>query len=193
MGTPLAIRQRANHVRRPACPPRFPSARALIPLVVLSAAFSTACHRFTNEPFPPRVRPGVQVTLSQDRVWAAVVEFVNVRGVGVARVDSLSATHAVTTDWFDMSSIQSPDGPVATCPSTSEGPPRAYRGRYRFTVGARTIHSFLTVEAHWQAERLEGLDGTPAWVDCTSTGTWEKRTVDWLVLRAREIRPGLVG
>lgn len=178
-------------MRSPVASPRTRSAGRLA--LLASMVLVAACARFTNEPFPPRVRPGVQVNISQARVWAAVEEFVNSRGVGVARVDSLSATHAVTTDWFDMTSIESPDGPVATCPSTSEAPTPAYRGRYRFTVGARTIHSFLTVEAHWQAERLEGLDGKPSWVDCTSSGVWERRTSDWLVLRAREIRFGIVG
>lgn len=180
-------------MRSPAPSPRTVSARLVLLVPLVLATLAAACARFTNEPFPPRVRPGVQVNISQDRVWAAIVEFVNSRGVGVARVDSMSSTHAVTTDWFAMSGIDSPDGSLATCPSASEEPPPAYRGRYRFTVGARTIHSFLTVEAHWQAERLEGLDGTPSWVDCTSTGEWERRTADWLVLRAREIQPGIVG
>lgn len=122
---------------------------------------------------------------SDYRLPEAVGEYVEFRGLPVSPDRMRSGV--LITEWFPVANLELPPTPLAECPGESvaaeEGP--AYRARYRFSILARGGFRLFQVEAHWQREGGEGADAAKPWVDCRSTGAWEREVESSILLRAK--------
>jgi len=136
--------------------------------------------------FPPLVRPGVEVTQSDYRLQEAVEEYVNFRNLPVSPQRMRSGV--ITTEWFEVNGLEIPPTPLAECPRTTSQAARgepSYRARYRFSILPRASIRLFRVEAHWQKEVPAANPDEAAWVDCSSTGAWEREASERIILRAR--------
>lgn len=158
---------------------------ALFPLALLLWTGAWGCSPGHIQAFPPPVRPGVDVHQQDYRLREAVVEYIEFRNLPFS--PERMRTGVVMTEWFNVHDLELPPTPLAICPgpSSTGGPPPEYRARYRFSILPRGGIRLFRVEAHWQkAQPNMGSDG-PRWVDCRSTGAWEREAEDRIILRAR--------
>lgn len=142
------------------------------------------------ETFPSLVRTGVTVQDERTQAYLddAVREYVDVHGLPVEQGNLVSGR--LTTEWFPLESL---DPALARCPEARGAAPAEgdryetprFRARYRFTLLPRAGQTLLRVEAHWQREASgPAFETDGAWVDCPSTGEWERATEERLVMRA---------
>lgn len=157
--------------------------RILIPALV---GLLCGCSPGHLESFPSLVRPGVEVPQADYRLADAVEEYVSFRNLPVS--PQQMRTGVVTTEWFEVHGLEVKPTPLAECP----GPPPTeqelepdYRARYRFSILPRASLRLFRVEAHWQKELRTTDPDQPSWIDCRSTGAWEREAEDRIILRAR--------
>lgn len=162
----------------------IPPARSCLGPVLLLLA---GCAGSTLDTFPAMVWTGVTVHDERAVPWLddAVQEYVDVHGLPVEQ--GTVGRGRLTTEWFPVDAL---DPALAACPETPATAtdlvdPR-HRARYRFTLLARAGQTLFRVEAHWQKEAPDrGFEDEEGWVDCPSTGEWERLTAERLVQRAR--------
>ena len=152
---------------------------ACLPLLVGACGGGADFQAF---PVPPH-RP-IEVTDGSLALGAAVEEFMDLRGL---EVDTGARLAGVTvTRWAAVAGIENGDPPIAECPPNRTGDENPeYRARYRFTVQSRAGSRSLFVEAQWETLRPTGIDDRPRWVECRSTGVFERSAQDQMLIRAR--------
>lgn len=160
---------------------RFPSLLAGL----LLALGSGGCSPGHMEAFPPPVRPGVDVHPADYRLHDAVAEYIQFRNLPVS--PERMRPGVIITEWFPVDDLELQPTPLAICPGTtpSEGRDSLYRARYRFNILPRGGIRLFRVDAHWQRERDTVDPEAPRWVDCQSTGAWERDAEDRIILRAK--------
>lgn len=160
------------------------------PLLLALGLISAGCVEAQIEAFPIAPHRPQDVPMEGARLSEAVTEYISLEGLDLINGRGLGQIRV--TDWTDVYRIEGGDPPLAECPATAsdEGEP-LYRARYRFDISSRTGIRSLHVLAHWQVAQGVSLAGQTNWVDCRSTGAFERRTQDRIATRARMMSRGI--
>ena len=160
-----------------------PTRRHLLALL-LALAFAGCASRIDFTTFPMAPHRPVDIPERALPLGRAVEEFIAIRGL---EIDPGARLPGVTvTLWVAVAGIENGDPPIADCPTRGpDVPDPEYRARYRFTVDSRRGQQTLFVEAHWQTLGGRDIAGDAKWVECRSTGVFERGAQDQLVIRAR--------
>ena len=132
--------------------------------------------------FPPPARPGISVSRDAQSVFLGINALLEARGIPVLVADTTFGS--LRTDWVEWEPGENSFQGLARCPVTDQSPPSATRARFGFEVRARTVHSFVTIYTQWQMEAHPGFDDTDrGYVNCPSTGEWERRMEENILQR----------
>jgi len=157
-------------VRRSALPP------------LLAALAVAACARAGSVGFPPPARPGVLASSGAEVTFQALSGLMEARGFPVLMADT--AFGVLRTDWVEWEAGEMNLTDMADCGAGPDAPPSRTRARFSFEVRPRANRSFVTIITQWQMEKHAGFDGSDrGFVDCKSTGEWERRMEEGLTQR----------
>lgn len=158
--------------------------------VAAAIVLMAGCAGSSIEAFPVPTHRPQEVQMQGARLNEAVSEFISIEGLDLVRGRAITGIRI--TDWSEVFRIEEGAPPMAECPAASdtESVPQ-YRARYRFEVSNRTGIQSLHVVAHWQVARGEALAGETNWLECRSTGAFERTTQDQIVTRARMMSRGI--
>lgn len=155
-------------------------------LSLLAALAFFACARAGNPGFPPPARPGILVPTSASGTFYALLTLLETRGYSVLMADT--AFGILRTDWMEWQPGENDLRNLADCGVDSTALASRTRARFGFEVRPRANRAFVTILAHWQMELHAGFDDSDrGFVDCRSTGEWE-RTVEEALLQRQLIR-----
>lgn len=155
-------------------------------LLVLSLPLLAGCARMHAPGFPPPVRPPVLIQLPADQVYARLYSMLEARALPIVVEDPQFGF--LRTDWVYWEEGELAVTFVADCPVTSELPAGRVRARFGFDIRRRTVQSSVSILAQWQMEKLAGFDESDrGFVDCRSTGEWE-RMVEGTLTQRQTIR-----
>ena len=155
--------------------------RPLIP-VLAALVVAAACARAGAVGLPAPVRPGVSSATNAQSTFRAISGLMEAQGFPVLMADT--AFGVLRTDWVEWEAGEINLQEMADCDVGPEAPPSRTRARFAFEVKPRTIRSFVTIISHWQMEKHGAFDGSDSgYVDCRSTGEWEKAMEETLSQR----------
>ena len=155
--------------------------RPLIP-VLAALVVAVACARAGAVGFPAPVRPGVSSATDAQRTFMAISGLMEAQGFPILMADT--SFGVLRTDWVEWEADEMNLQDMADCEVGPEAPPARTRARFAFEVKPRTIRSFVTIISHWQMEKHTGFNESDRnYVDCRSTGEWEKAMEDMLTQR----------
>ena len=146
--------------------------RTLLPtLAALTVA--VACARAGSTGFPPPVRAGVLSATDKQTTFFALSGLMESRGYPVVMADT--AFGVLRTDWVQWEAGEVDVSDMADCDVGPNAPPSRTRARFAFEIRRRANRSFVTIISHWQMEKHRGFDDSDrGYVDCRSTGEWER-------------------
>ena len=155
-------------------------------LLILALPLLTGCARMRAPGFPSPVRPPVLIQVTADQVYASLLSMLEARGLPIVVEDDQFGF--LRTDWVYWDEGELAVSQVADCPVSTEMPPGRVRARFGFDVRRRTVQSSVSILSQWQMEKLPGFDGDErSFVDCRSTGEWE-RMVEGTLTQRQTIR-----
>jgi hypothetical protein len=155
----------------------------LTPLsLILMATLAAACSGMSAPGFPPPARPAVLVPSDYETTFASVARLIENRGIPVLREDASFGT--IQTDWHYWGPGEVDLGAMADC-DLGEDLPMRTRARFGFEVRRRANRASVMILTQWQVERHAGFDDRDrGFVDCRSTGEWERMMEQTLTQRA---------
>ena len=155
--------------------------KALVP-VLAALVVAVACARAGAVGFPAPVRPGIQSGSNARSTFLAVYGLMESRGIPVIMADT--SFGVLRTDWVEWGPGEIDLEAMADCEVGPEAPPARTRARFAFEVRPRTVRSFVTIISHWQMEKHGRFDDSDrGYVDCRSTGEWERSMEEMLTQR----------
>ncbi|MEQ8329238.1 MAG: hypothetical protein RJQ04_07655 [Longimicrobiales bacterium] len=150
--------------------------------LVLVALTATGCARAGSTGFPPPARPGVLVAADAEQTFATLHAMLETRGLPILVSDASFGN--LITEWVDWAPGEVNLGALAECGLDDDDRVTHARGRFAFEVRPRANRAQVTVLAHYQVERHPGFDESDrGYVDCRSTGEWERVVGDALTQR----------
>lgn len=159
--------------------------RSLFPALA-AVAVAVACARAGAVGLPPPVRPGVLAAGDARSTFLALSSLMESRGIPVLMADT--SFGVLRTDWVDWEPGEIDLSDMADCGGGPDSPPSRMRARFGFEVRPRANRSFVTILSQWQIERHSGFDDSDrGYVDCQSTGEWE-RSVEQSLTQRQVIR-----
>lgn len=142
-----------------------------------------ACARMSAPGFPPPARPGFLVPSDFSSTFASVSMMVEARGMPVLVSDPDFGS--IQTDWVNWDEGEVDLDTVARCDLSPGAPPMRTRARFSFDIRRRANRATVTIRTQWQAEVRTGFgQGDRGYVDCPSTGEWERMVEQALTQRA---------
>jgi len=158
---------------------RFARGRALLGVVLAATA---ACARYNPDPFPPPVSSGVLMAVGPGRTWNAVIAFVDARSLPVVEADA--SMGSIVTYWIDFFPGEIEPGTMADCESPVGDAVSPVRARFEFVVSPRGSRATMRVRSQWQRaatdHEMEGTRVIAGYVNCVSTGKWEKEAETYI-------------
>lgn len=149
---------------------------------VLALMVLTGCARMSAPGFPSPVRPPVLIQVPADQVFTSLLGMLEARGLPIVVEDEQFGF--LRTDWVYWDEGELAVTQVADCPVSAELPPGRVRARFGFDIRRRTVQSSVSILAQWQMEKLAGFDESDrGFVDCRSTGEWERMVEGTLTQR----------
>lgn len=156
-----------------------------VPLI-LALSLLAACARVGAPGFPSPVRPPVLIQVPADQVYPSLLGMLEARGLPIVVEDPQFGF--LRTDWVYWDEGELAVSQVADCPVSSGAPPGRVRARFGFDIRRRTVQSSVSILSQWQMEKLAGFDDSDrGFVDCRSTGAWE-RMVEGTLTQRQTIR-----
>jgi len=153
---------------------------------VLALPFLAACAHARGPGFPSAVRPPVLIQVPADQVYPSLLAMLEARGLPIVVEDPQFGF--LRTDWVYWDEGELAVGQVADCPATPGLAPGRVRARFGFDIRRRTVQSSVSILSQWQMETLAGFDDSDrGFVDCRSTGEWE-RMVEGTLTQRQTIR-----
>jgi len=150
--------------------------------VLAALVVAAACARTGAVGLPAPVRPGVLSNTNAEGTFRAISGLMEAQGFPVLVADT--AFGVLRTDWVEWEAGEMNLQEVADCEVGPEPPPSRTRARFAFEVKPRANRSFVTIISHWQMERHVGFDQSDrGYVDCRSTGAWERAMEETLTQR----------
>ncbi len=147
------------------------------------AVYLGGCARMSSPGFPPPARPGFLVPSDFETTFASLSMMVEARGMPVLVSDSDFGS--IQTDWVNWDEGEVDLDSVARCDLPPGAPPVRTRARFSFDVRRRANRATVTIRTQWQAELRAGFaQGNRSYVDCPSTGEWERMVEQALTQRA---------
>jgi hypothetical protein len=155
--------------------------RALFAVLALALS-AGGCSRATRPSFPPPVRAPVFLQLDFETAFGQLLSVMESRNYPLVVEDAQFGT--VRTDWVTYEAGEVDLSALATCPPPAEPATARMRARFGFDVRRRTVQTTVTLLTQWQIERLRGFEESDrGWVDCRSTGEWERGIESMLTQR----------
>lgn len=141
-----------------------------------------ACARAGSSGFPPPARPGVLVASAAPDTYEAIRAMMEARGLPILVEDQEFGT--LITDWVNWAPGEVNLSALADCNLPDDAPVADARGRFAFEIRPRANRAQVTILAHYQIERYPGFDDSDrGYVDCRSTGEWERAVAESLTQR----------
>jgi len=113
----------------------------------------------------------------------SVARLIEARGMVVLREDA--AFGSIQTDWVNWGPGEVDLEAMADCDLPEGTVPMRTRARFGFEVRRRANRASVMILTQWQAERHAGFDDSDrGFVDCRSTGEWERMIEQTLTQRA---------
>ncbi len=151
--------------------------------LLLVATLPAACSRMNAPGFPPPARPAVLVPSDYETTLRSIARFIESRGMTVLREDA--SFGSIQTDWVYWGPGDVDLEAMADCDLGEGSLPTRTRARFGFDVRRRANRSSVMILTQWQAERHAGFDDSDrGFVDCRSTGEWERMIEQTLTQRA---------
>jgi hypothetical protein len=152
-------------------------------IVITVAALSlSGCARLHRPGFPRPVRAAVLVLTDFDVTMAAISGMLETRGIPILLTDAQFGT--IQSDWVYWEPGEVDLSYVTDCGDAADAPPDRMRARFRFDVRRRAKGSTVQIATQWQADKHPGFErGTTGFVDCRSTGEWERAVEEALTQR----------
>jgi hypothetical protein len=155
-------------------------------LIVLALLLPAGCARMKAPGFPSPVRPPVLVQVQAEQVYASLLAMLEARGLPIVVEDEQFGF--LRTDWVYWDEGELAVSTVADCPVSPDAPLGRVRARFGFDIRRRTAQSSVHLLSQWQMEKLAGFEKDDAgFVDCRSTGEWE-RMVEGTLTQRQTIR-----
>ena len=155
--------------------------RHLLLLACAGLALS-GCSRLHHAGFPRPVRAAVLVPGTFEATMAALQGLLETRGIPVLVVDDQFGT--IESDWTYWEAGEVDLRSLADCGGGPKAVPTRMRARFRFDVRRRAIESTVQITTQWQADKVPGFKrGDEGFVDCRSTGEWERAVEEALTHR----------
>ena len=155
--------------------------RSLALLLLITG--SAACARMRAPGFPPPARPAVLVPSSYEATFSTVARLIESRGLPVLQEDV--SFGSIQTDWIYWQPGEVDLAAMAHCDLGEGTVPMRTRARFGFEVRRRANRASVMILTQWQAERHAGFDDSDrGFVDCRSTGEWERMIEKTLTQRA---------
>jgi hypothetical protein len=155
--------------------------RQLIAITLVALSLS-GCARLHRPGFPRPVRAPVLVLSDFDMTMSAISGMLETRGIPILMTDSQFGT--IQSDWVYWEAGEVDLSYVADCGGDADTPPNRMRARFRFDVRRRAKGSTVQIATQWQADKHPGFErGTEGFVDCRSTGEWERAVEEALTQR----------
>jgi len=155
--------------------------RTVLPLLA-ALVVAAACTRAGSVGFPPPVRPGVLSATDAESTFRGLAGLMESRGFPILMADT--AFGVLRTEWMEWDVGEMNLENLADCGVGPNAPPSRTRARFAFEVRPRANRSFVTIITHWQMEAHAGFDDSDrGYVDCQSTGEWERTMEENLTLR----------
>lgn len=140
------------------------------------------CARMSSPGFPPPARAAFLVPTDFETTFQSLATIVESRGMPVIVADS--SFGSIQTDWMDWDAGELDLAGLAQCDQTEGAPPARTRARFAFDVRPRANRATVTIRVQWQTQRYTGFNGEDGgFVDCRSTGEWERRLEEGLTQR----------
>lgn len=151
--------------------------------LLLLIAVSATCARMRSPGFPPPARPAVLVPSTYEATFSAVARLIDSRGMPVLQEDP--SFGSIQTDWIYWEPGEVDLEAMADCGFDEGTVPMRTRARFGFEVRRRANRASVMILTQWQAERHAGFDDSDrGFVDCRSTGEWERMMEQTLTQRA---------
>jgi hypothetical protein len=155
--------------------------RLLLPALA-AVAVAVACARAGSVGLPAPVRPGVLSSTDAQSTFRAISGLMEAQGFPVLMADT--SFGVLRTDWVEWDAGEMNLEDVADCEIGPDWPASRTRARFAFEVRPRANRSFVTIISHWQMEKHVGFDDSDrGFVDCRSTGAWERAMEETLTQR----------
>lgn len=155
--------------------------RTALPLLA-ALVVGAACARAGAVGFPPPVRPGVLSATGAQSTFRMIFGLMEVRGFPILMADT--AFGILRTDWVEWDPGVMDLKDMADCGVEPGALPSRTRARFAFEVRPRANRSFVTIISQWQMEKHAGFDASDrGFVDCQSTGEWERAMEENLTQR----------
>lgn len=156
---------------------------ARLTAVAAAALLLGGCASSTSTGFPAPARAGVLVPTDFETTFRTVVGLLETRGIPVLVADADFGN--VITEWIEWAPGEVDLGVLADCDLPDDAPVSAARGRFGFEIRPRANRAQVTVLTHYQVERHPGFDDSDrGYVDCASTGEWERAVTEVLTRRS---------
>ncbi len=156
------------------------------PALLAATLLLGGCASTSAPGFPPPARPGVLVATDFETTFLTVLSLVESRGIPVLVADRDFGN--VITEWIEWAPGEVDLSALADCDLREDTPVSAARGRFAFEVRPRANRAQVTALTHYQVERHPGFDDSDrGYVDCASTGEWERAVYD--ALGGSRLRP----
>lgn len=153
---------------------------ALVAAVALMAA--GGCARGGSSGFPPPARPGVLVASDAPGTYEAIRAMIEARGLPLLVENEEFGS--LVTDWVHWAPGEVNLAALADCDLPENAPVGDARGRFAFEIRPRANRAQVTILAQYQIERVPGFDDSDrGYVDCRSTGEWERTVAESLTQR----------
>ena len=150
--------------------------------LLLMATLSAACSRMNAPGFPPPARPAVLVPSDYETTFHSIARFIESRGMPVLQEDA--SFGSIQTDWVYWGPGEVDLEAMADCDLGEGSVPMRTRARFGFEVRRRANRASVMILTQWQAERHAGFDDSDrGFVDCRSTGEWERMIEQTLTQR----------
>lgn len=143
---------------------------------------ATGCARAGSSGFPPPARPGVLVAGDAEGTYESIRAMIEARGLPILLEDREFGT--LITDWVHWAPGEVNLTALADCDLPDDAPVADARGRFAFEIRPRANRAQVTILAQYQIERHPGFDESDrGYVDCRSTGEWERTVAESLTQR----------
>jgi len=155
--------------------------RQLIVFTVAALSLS-GCSRLHQSGFPRPVRAPVLVLSDFDVTMSAISGMLETRGIPILVTDTQFGT--IQSDWVYWEAGEVDLSYVADCGGDPDVALDRMRARFRFDIRRRAKGSTVQIATQWQAEKHPGFQrGSAGYVDCRSTGEWERAVEEALTQR----------